>query len=77
MRRSRIWRRQRPAGQTDEKIHPADGKTTDAPGSFMDQKVLIGSDWIASGSDLSHCNTVPKPVGEIVVRDNTVCERFV
>ena len=67
MRRSRIWRRQRPAGQTDKKIHPADGKTTDAPGSFMDQKMLIGTDRTASGTDLSHCDPVPKPVGEIVV----------
>ena len=67
MRRSRIWRRQRPAGQTDEKIHPADGKTTDAPGSFMDQKMLIGAGRTAPGPDLSHCDPVPKPVGEIVV----------
>ena len=67
MRRSRIWRRQRPAGKTDKKIHQADGKTTDEPGSFMDQKMLIGAGRTAPGPDLSHCNPVPKPVGEIVV----------
>ena len=67
MRRSRIWRRQRPAGQTDKKIHQADGKTTDAPEPLMDQKVFVGADRTTPGSDLSHCNPVPKPVGEIVV----------
>ena len=67
MRRSRIWRRQRPAGQTDEKIHPADGKTADAPEPLMAQKVFVGADRTATSPDLSHCDPVPKPVGEIVV----------
>lgn len=63
----RIWRCQRSAGKTDEKIHQVDGKTADAPESFMDQKVLIGAYRTAPSPDLSHCDPVPKSAGEIVV----------